>query len=256
MTVPNAARMYDYALGGFHNFAVDREVADQIEQLVPGAKLNAHANRAFVNRVVRWLVGQGIQQFLDVGSGVPTVGNVHEIAQSAAPDARVMYVDIDPVAIAHSRAILATAAHTRVIQGDLVRPTEVLYHPEVLDLLDFSRPIAVLLNAVLHFVPDADDPEGILGHIYDAVVRGSYVTITHGIPIPEADFRDKQDSLSELYRRTPTSLHLRSPERIRELLAPWNIVEPGIVSVSDWHADPDDIQPPALGLVAVVARKS
>jgi len=113
VTVPNAARMYDYTLGGFHNFVADREIADRIEQMIPGAKLNAHANRAFVRRVVRWLLGQEIRQFLDIGSGIPTMGNVHEIAHSAAPDARVLYVDIDPVAVAHSKKILANSESAR-----------------------------------------------------------------------------------------------------------------------------------------------
>jgi S-adenosyl methyltransferase len=249
VTVPNAARMYDYALGGFHNFAVDRETADQIEQMIPGAKLNAHTNRAFVRRAVRWLLGQEIRQFLDIGSGIPTMGNVHEIAHSVTPDARVLYVDIDPVAVAHSKKILADITYARVVQADLTHPVDILDHPEVLDFLDFSQPMAVLLNAVLHFVPDTADPEGILALIHEAVVSGSYICVTHGNPIPEAD------SLRTMYRRTPTALFLRPPERVRELLAGWDIVEPGVVPVADWRPEPGEPQNPTIGMVAAVGRK-
>jgi hypothetical protein len=255
VTVPNAARMYDYALGGFHNFAVDRETADRIEQIIPGAKLNAHTNRAFVRRAVRWLLEQGIRQFLDIGSGIPTMGNVHEIAHSATPDARVLYVDIDPVAVAHSKEILADSAHARVVQADLARPDDIMYHPDVLDFLDFSQPVAVLLNAVLHFVPDAADPKGILALIHETVVSGSYITVSHGTPTPEADFTEQKDSLRSMYRRTPTELFLRTPEQLRELLAGWDILEPGIVSVADWRPEPGEPQKPAIGILAAVGRK-
>lgn len=255
VTVPNAARMYDYALGGFHNFAVDRETADQIEQIVPGAKLNAHANRAFVRRVVRWLLGQEIRQFLDIGGGIPTMGNVHEIANSVVPDARVLYVDIDPVAVAHSKKILTNIENARTVQADLTRPTEILYHPEALDLLDFSQPMAVLLNAVLHFVPDTADPEGILTLVRETVVRGSYVTVTHGTATWEADLEEQQENLREMYRRTPTSLHLRSPEQIRKLLSGWDIVEPGIVPLADWRPEEGEPGKPSVRMVAAVGRK-
>jgi hypothetical protein len=255
VTVPNAARMYDYALGGFHNFAVDRETADRIEQISPGAKVNAHANRAFVRRAIHWLLEQEIRQFLDIGSGIPTTGNVHEIVHAQFPDARVMYVDIDPVAVAHSKEILSNVAHARILQADLTRPAEILYHPEVLDLLDFSQPVAVLLNAVLHFVPDAADPEGILALIHESVVRGSHITVSHGVPVEDADFPERQDSIRDMYRRTPTALYFRTPEQVRKLLAGWDIVEPGIVSVADWRPEPDGPQKPALGLVAAVGGK-
>ena len=255
VTVPNAARMYDYALGGSHNFTVDRQTADRVEELVPGAKLNAHANRAFVDRVVRWLTERGIRQFLDIGSGIPTMGNVHEVARSTVPNSRIVYVDIDPVAIAHSKAILAGVDHVRVVHADLAHPADVLYHPDVLDLLDFSQPTAVLLNAVLHFIADTARPQAILEQIHEAVARGSYLTITHGTPMPEAGSGDKQEGLLDLYRRTPTALHLRPPAQIRELLGNWEILEPGIVPIHDWQPNPDDPQPPAIGMVAAVAHK-
>ena len=160
VTVPNAARVYDCALGGYHNFAVDREFKDLAEKAWPGITQLAHANRAYLGRVVQWLVDSGIRQFLDIGSGIPTLGNVHEVAQEIAPESRVVYVDIDPVAVSHSRAILTGNPYADAIQGDLRRPEEILYHPRVLELLDFSQPVAVLMIAVLHFISDDADPSG------------------------------------------------------------------------------------------------
>jgi hypothetical protein len=253
MTVPNAARMYDYALGGYHNFAVDREFVERAEKLLPGAIVSAHANRAFVRRAVRWLVGAGMRQFLDIGSGIPTLGNVHEVAQSLAPESRVMYVDIDPVAVAHSGAILAGNPGARVVLADLRTPAQFLYHPEVLGFLDFAQPVAVLLNAVLHFVSDADDPAGILAQVRDVLVSGSFLTISHGVPMPRLAM--EQESIRQLYQSTPTSVHLRTPERIEQLLADWDIVEPGLVAVTEWRPDPeDDDDPPQPGILAAVAR--
>jgi hypothetical protein len=254
VTVPNAARMYDYALGGYHNFAVDREYVARAEQVIPGASLVAHANRAFLGRVVRWLVDAGITQFLDIGSGIPTLGNVHEIAERATPQARVMYVDIDPVAVAHSRAILAGHPRVRVLEADLRRPVDIVDHPEVTELLDFSEPIAVLLSAVLHFIPDADDPKAILAQLRDAVVRGSYIALSHGTPVP--DLEGELDEIRQLYRRTPTPLHLRTSEQIAELLAGLDIVEPGIVPITDWRPEPGESDGQAQpGVLAAVARK-
>src|SRR5215475_7154195 len=185
LTVPNAARMYDYALGGFHNFAVDREFVKRAEAALPGFRVNAQINRAFVGRVVRWLAGAGIRQFLDIGSGIPTLGNVHEIAEQAAPHVRVMYVDIDPIAVAHTRAILAGHPRVGVLQADLRRPIDILDHPDVTGLLDFSEPVAVLLTTVLYYISDDDDPLGIVSQIRDAVVSGSYIALTHAIHMAE-----------------------------------------------------------------------
>jgi S-adenosyl methyltransferase len=253
VTVPNAARIYDYLLGGYHNFAVDRQFVDRMESLVPGAIAHGHANRAFVGRSVRWLVARGVRQFLDIGSGIPTLGNVHEVAQAAAPDARVSYVDVDPVAVAHSRAILAGNPLTSVVRADLRRPVDILYHPEVLRLLDFTRPVAVLFNAVLHFVPDSAEPATILAQFREAIAPGSYIVLTHGIGIAgweaEAEVRD-------LYRNTPTTAYSRTRDQVRALLCGLELVEPGLVPVSEWRPDPDTAEEdPALGLLAAVGRK-
>jgi hypothetical protein len=157
--------------------------------------------------VVRYLVGAGVSQFLDIGSGIPTVGNVHEVAQAAAPGARVVYVDTDPVAVAHGQEILADNPHAGTIEGDLRRPEEILGHPAVLGLLDFSRPIGLLLIAVLHFVPDADDPAGIVAGLRGRMAAGSYLAISHGIGVP-VEQEQSQQEVKQLYGRTPTPFYL------------------------------------------------
>jgi SAM-dependent methyltransferase len=247
--VPNAARMYDYALGGSHNFEVDRALVEQAEASMPGAKRIAHDNRAFLRRVVRWLADAGIRQYLDIGSGIPTLGNVHEIARAAAPGSRVLYVDIDPVAVAHSRSLLADDPAAHAIEGDLRDPDGILSHPEA--DLDLSRPVAVLLFAVLHFVGDDDDPAGLVRRLHDAVPAGSYLAISHGSPPPERV--EDAENVSRIYRRTPSPLHLRTRERILPLLGPFDLVEPGLVPVTDWHPDDpvDETQEALLGAVAV-----
>jgi S-adenosyl methyltransferase len=254
VTVPNAARMYDYSLGGYHNFPVDREMSDRIERIAPGAMAIARGNRAFVGRSVRWLVKEaGIRQFLDIGSGIPTLGNVHEVAQAAAPDTKVMYVDIDPIAVAHSRAILAGNPQTGIIQADVRDPEHLLNHEDVLTLLDFAQPVAVLLHAVLHFVPDEADPAGIVATIQEAVVRGSYLSVTHGVT--DKDRETEADEIYKLYERTPTAIMSRGPEQLLALLDGMEIVPPGVVDVNSWHPE-DPADGDALpGVLAVVARK-
>ncbi|HEX5404189.1 MAG TPA: SAM-dependent methyltransferase [Pseudonocardiaceae bacterium] len=254
VTVPNAARMYDYTLGGYHNFAVDREYIEKAEQAMPGIVPLAHANRAFVGRSVRWLVDKGIRQFLDIGSGIPTLGNVHEVAQHAAPDSRVIYVDIDPVAVAHSQALLAGNDLAVAIQADLRQPSDILYYPDVLALLDFSQPVAVLMNAVMHFVPDSDDPVGIMGGFREPLVAGSYLVMTHGREAP--DTAQEQEKVAKLYESTPTSFHLRDENHVRRMFDGFELVEPGITTVTLWHPDPDERDdPPQDSMLAVVGRK-
>lgn len=252
ITVPNAARMYDYALGGYHNFAVDRELVDRIEQIRPGAMLTAHANRAFLGRAVRWLAGAGIRQFLDIGSGIPTLGNVHEIAEQAAPGSRVLYVDIDPVAVAHGRAILGGKPRVGVLQADLREPIAIVDDPEATRVLDFGEPVAVVLAAVLHFIPDADDPAGIVARLRDGLVSGSYFVISHGTEV--AGLEDKLETFRRFYEQTPTPFHLRSRDQLAHLLAGLVLVEPGIVPVRQWRPNPDDEGGPDPAQLAAVAR--
>ena len=254
MTAPNPARVYDYALGGCHNFTVDREFMERAELAFPGAKQGARANRAFLGRAVHWLVGAGIRQFLDLGSGIPTLGNVHEVAEWSVPDARVMYVDIDPVAVAHTRAMLAGHPHVGVLQADLRRPAEIIGHPDVRYLLDFHAPMAVIMSSVLHFIPDADDPFTIVAQLRNAIVPGSYIALSHGSPPPER--LAEYETLRKLVRQTPASFHPRSREQIARLLEGLELVEPGLVPVADWHPDRDeDASSYVSSLLAAVGRK-
>jgi SAM-dependent methyltransferase len=254
VTVPNPARIYDYALGGCHNFAVDREFMERAERVVPGAMRSAQANRAFLGRAVRWLIGAGIRQFLDIGSGIPTLGNVHEIAEWSAPDVRVMYVDIDPVAVAHTRAILVGNPRVGVLRADLRYPVDIIDHPDVRHLLDFRAPVAVIMASVLHFISDLDDPFMIVAQLRDAVVPGSYIALSHGTPTVER--AAGYETLQKMTKETPTSFHPRGPGQIAQLFKGLELVEPGLVPVTDWRPDPDgdaDIRVPQL--LAAVGRK-
>jgi SAM-dependent methyltransferase len=252
VNVPNAARMYDYALGGYHNFAVDRALVERAEAAVPGARLIAYANRAYLGRVVRWLAAAGIRQFLDIGSGIPTLGNVHEVAQEVATGTRVVYVDSDPVAVTHSSAILFGQPLATVIEADLRQPAAILNHPRVATLLDFTQPVAVLLMAVLHFIPDGDRPDALLGQLRAALAPGSYLAVSHGTPI--VDRPDDAEAVRQLYERTPTGLYLRDADRLGALMTGFDLVEPGIVPVTEWHPDPHGGagMPTQLGILGAV----
>ena len=252
---PSAARIYDYLLGGFHNFEIDRQVARQAMEGMPDVVTQALANRAFMHRSVRYLVGAGIRQFLDLGSGIPTLGNVHEIAQVADPEARVVYVDIDPIAVAHSRQILTSVPNTAVIHQDMTRPDEIMSHPALRAAFDLSQPIAILLIAVLHAVGDDANPVGIMARYRDLIASGSYLVIAHGTfeGRPEETAR-----LVEISKRTPTPLTPRSREEIGAFFDGYDLVEPGIVFAPAWHPDgPDGPEgDPALsGNLAGVGRK-
>jgi len=258
ITVPDASRVYDYALGGVHNFAVDREFWHRAELAFPDAALVARANRAFLGRAVRWLAANGVRQFLDIGSGIPTLGNVHEVAQDVNPGARVMYVDIDPIAVQQSRSLLEGNPYARVIEADLRDPAGILYHPDVLQLLDFSEPVAVLTVAVLHFVPDSADPAGIVRRLGEALVSGSYLVVSHFGPEVTPEGRERQERARQLYERTPTPVVIRDREQIAELIGDsFEILPPGVVGASDWQPDPDEADDPRqpTALVAVARKR-
>lgn len=237
LTKPNVARMYDYYLGGSTNFAVDRAAAEQVLGVNPDAPRVAKANRAFVARVVRYLVQQGIDQFLDLGSGIPTVGNVHEIAQRYIPHARVAYVEIDSVAVIHARKLLAGNEFATVSQGDIRYPDRVLAAPGVTGLLDFSRPVGVLAMACLQFVTNADDPAGILAAYRDACAQGSYLGISHLSAVTLSP--EQSERLKEIYRGTASpSLHgVRSRAEIAAMISGYELVEPGLVLAGDWRPE-------------------
>ncbi|TDC41489.1 SAM-dependent methyltransferase [Micromonospora sp. KC213] len=232
---PSVARMYDYYLGGSHNFAVDRAAARAMMEAVPEAPLMAQANRAFLRRVVHYLIDQGVRQFLDIGSGIPTVGNVHEIAQRAAPDARVVYVDVDPVAVAHSREILAGDERATVIQEDLRHPDRILAHPEVRRLLDFSQPVAVLVVAVLHFVSDDDRPGDQLRTLRDALAPGSHLVLSQASD--EGRDETQRAEAEQVYRRTDNPLWVRGRAEMTAFFDGFELVEPGVVWVPQWRPE-------------------
>lgn len=248
---PSASRVYDYLLGGSHNFGADREFARKLVEREPLAPAYARANRAFLHRAVRFLLEAGVRQFIDLGSGVPTVGNVHEVAQRVVPRARVVYVDIDPIAVAHSQHILADNPHVTAVQVDLRRPEVILAHPETQQLIDFSAPVGLLMVAVLHFVPDGDDPAEILAQYRRALAPGSYLGISHAC-LPEVE-TPQAVAARDAYHATATPLFLRRPEQVGALLAGWTLVSPGLVEVTRWRPDEDEPPSPVPG-VAGVAR--
>ncbi|GAA0360625.1 SAM-dependent methyltransferase [Microbispora corallina] len=235
--IPNAARMYDYFLGGKDNFPIDREAAERVLKVAPEARELARRNRAFMRRAVRHLVSEaGIRQFVDIGTGLPTKGNVHEVAAEVDPGTRVVYVDNDPVVLTHSRALLSNATNTVTVRGDLRDPEDILTNPELEALLDFSEPVAVLLVAVLHFLPDSDKPGDLIRRLRDGLPEGSYLVMSH----VTAEERAGAAHLgASVYSRASAAVTLRSRARISELFDGFELVEPGLVRLDEWHPEPD-----------------
>jgi hypothetical protein len=235
---PSAARVYDYLLGGFHNFENDRMVAEQLAEVYPEIKLAAQVNRGFLRRAVRFLVGQGIEQFLDIGSGIPTVGNVHEVAQSINPATRVVYVDKDPVAVAHSQAILVDNPHATAIKADLCEPEKILGHPEVRNLLDLDRPVGLIMVAVLHYVLDDELAYRSVRTYYDSLAVGSHLAVAH--TVQESQFGEVDEELNTAFRAA-SDTRVRSWREIERFFDGWQLVEPGLVFTPLWRPDgPDD----------------
>jgi hypothetical protein len=236
----NAARVYDYWLGGTHNFRADQDAARALIAVEPAVRDMARANRAFLGRAVRFLARSGVRQFLDIGSGIPTERNVHEVAGQAAPGSRVLYADIDPVAVAHSTEILAGRRDAAVIQADLLDPGEILGHPETRQLIDFTQPVGLLLLAVLHMIPDSADPERSVAVLREALAPGSFLVICHATsesrPCVAA-------AAEELYRqRVSAPPAIRSRPGIQRFLEGLDLVDPGLVYLPEWRPDsPDDV---------------
>jgi hypothetical protein len=252
---PSQARAYDYLLGGSHNFAIDRDAARQAMAVMPDVALHAQANRAFLHRAVRVLVSAGMRQFLDIGSGVPTLGNVHEVAQKADPRTRVVYVDIDPVAVAHSNRLLEGNPSAAAIREDLRNPKAILDNPEVRRLVHFDEPVALLLVGIMHAIPDEADPAGIVAVLGAALPSGSHVAISH----PTADEYPEWLQLAELSARSPNPVTPRTRSDVERLFAGFELVEPGLVWVSQWRPDsPEDVgeRPERNGMYAGVGRKA
>jgi SAM-dependent methyltransferase len=247
--------VYDYYLGGSHNFEVDRRMAREAISMWPELPAIMQSNRAFLRRAVRYLAGEGITQFLDIGSGIPTVGNVHEVAYECDSMARVVYVDSDPVAVAHSRAILAGDERTTVVRADLREPDTILDDPTVQAAIDLEQPVAVLMIAVLHFVPDQDDPLGAVAQVRNRLAAGSHLVLSHA----SAEGRPEvAGSHRELYSRTPTPMTMRSRAEIARLFEGFELVEPGLVWLPLWRPDSpysDVDQPERTTGFAGVGRK-
>lgn len=232
---PNAARIYDFFLGGYHNFAVDRQAAARVLEVYPDAGLSSQINRAFLRRCVRFLLDQGIRQFLDIGSGIPTVGNVHEIVQEIDPQARVLYVDIDPVAVAHSEEILRGNSNCAVIQADLRSTEEILDHPRARELLDYEAPMATLLLLMLHFIGEDEQVYRAARTLREAMASGSYLAVTHGTYDKAPP--DVMAQLRELSRLTPTPPTYRTRAHMEEIFDGFDLVEPGIVHTPLWRPE-------------------
>ena len=251
-TVPAAARMYDYWLGGHNNFAADRVAALKITERAPGTPAAARANRRFLGRAVRHLAGEaGIRQFLDLGAGLPTNGNVHQVAREVTPDARVVYVDNDPMVIAHARA-LETGDAVAVIHADLRDPDTILRHPDTRRLIDFTKPLAILFVSVLHFVPEPDAHTAVAAFA-DAAAPGSHLAASHGY-----DEQDPQAAATTttVYASTASPVTRRTRAEILAFFDGLEILEPGLVPVQEWR--PDEHDPPGLSkawILGGVGRK-
>ncbi|MEV0382078.1 SAM-dependent methyltransferase [Nonomuraea sp. NPDC050643] len=243
-TTPSIARVYDYFLGGKDNFEADRKVAEEALKIAPDAREAGRANRAFLRRAVRHMAAEaGIRQFLDLGSGLPTQGNVHEIAQAVAPDARIVYVDNDPVVLAHGRALLETNDVTKVVPGDVRNPAEILENPEVAEFLDFSRPLGMLFVSVLHHVNDDEDPDGAMARFRSVLAPGSHLAIVHfhnpGDEHPEAA-RIAVEAERNFNQNLGTG-RWRTRTEILSYFGDLELIKPGLVPLADWRSAPDDL---------------
>ncbi|GAA4074331.1 SAM-dependent methyltransferase [Actinomadura miaoliensis] len=229
---PSAARVYDHMLGGKDNFEVDREAARKILDVAPEMADVALENRRWLVRVVQYMIRQGIAQFIDLGSGLPTQDNVHEVAQRERPDARVVYVDRDPMVLSHARALLGSPDLTAYVHADIRDVAGVFESPEVGRLIDPSRPVGLLAVAVFHFIADEDDPAGLARRYFERLPGGSMVAISAW---PSDDLsEDLRQRVRENFTNVPSPLHPRPRAKIAELFDGLKIVEPGLVSVSDW----------------------
>jgi SAM-dependent methyltransferase len=247
----SAARMYDYVLGGNHNFAVDRSLADELLKVQPEVKRFVIQNRAFMRRAVLFLVEQGIRQFLDLGSGIPTVGNVHEIAQTVDPTARVVYVDNEHVAVAHSQLMLENNPGAAMVHADITKPNLVLGDETTRRVLDFDQPIGLLGITIGHYILPEHDPEAVFATYRDALAPGSYLALTH---LTDDFADDTSEEIIEKLKKSQNTVMARNKAEIQAFFGDFELVEPGLVATSQWRpereADDDND-----GLYAGVARK-
>jgi hypothetical protein len=252
---PHPARMYDYFLGGTDNFEVDRAAAEEFVKAAPEVREGVRANRRFLHRAVRHVVGEGgIRQILDVGTGLPTEPNVHRTARALAPDTRIAYVDNDPLVSAHSAALLdGTDTATSVVLADLRDPRAVLDHPGVREVIDLDEPVALLLVAVVHFLAESDDPYGVVRTLRDALPAGSYLVLSHATGDVHAD---RRADAAAVYQLATASMNLRSHAEVARFFGDFTLLEPGLVPVPQWRPDePPAPDAPPIGIYGGVARK-
>lgn len=255
-----AARIYDFHLGGTHNFPADREAAMMMAQMFPKMPLVFKANRAFLQRAVRFVAGEGVHQFLDVGSGIPTEGNVHEVVDATVDHGRVVYVDIDPVAVSEGMDILEGNPRATAVHGDLRDPQPIIDSPPVRELIDFSQPVGLLLVAVLHFVPN-DVAYDAVSRLLGALPSGSFLVASHGTFHEQGLVESDVDKMKDIYRqRTATPLNERSRAEIARFFEGLEMIEPGLVWLPQWRPEPTDPQdfvndPPESAALAGVGRK-
>jgi hypothetical protein len=252
VSVAHPARVYDYWLGGKDNFAADRVAAEQVLQAKPGIRANVRANRRFLARAVQFLTAEaGLTQFLDIGTGIPAANNTHEVAQSVRPEARVVYVDNDPIVLAHARALLTSVAGpTMFIDADLRDVGTIL--SRAAQTLDFSQPVAVMQIAVLHLIPDEDDPWGIVASFMDAVPSGSYLVVSH--PARDVESERSEQAARRYNQHVTAPMRRRSRPEVARFFDGLELVEPGLVQMHQWRASATDPAAPSSGY-AVVARK-
>ncbi|HUB42435.1 MAG TPA: SAM-dependent methyltransferase [Streptosporangiaceae bacterium] len=253
--VPNVARMYDYMLGGKENYASDRTAVEKLIELEPAVPRFARLNREFLGRAVRFVAGQGVSQFLDVGAGLPTQESVHEVARAVHPDARIAYVDNDPVVLTHSRALLGAAPNVAFVPGDIREPAGILGSSEISSLLDIGSPICVLLVAILHFVRDAEDPAGVVATLRDALAPGSYLIMSHGTAHgAPPDIVARSRDARRVYDTATAQITYREPAEVSRFLNGFSLVEPGLVHISQWRP-PEPVAYEFDGFLAAVGRK-
>ncbi|ETK36760.1 SAM-dependent methyltransferase [Microbispora sp. ATCC PTA-5024] len=236
--IAHPARIYDYLLGGKDNFAADREAAEQLVKVSPGTREGVRAHRAFLRRAVSYLAGDAeLTQFLDIGTGIPTQGNTHEVAQEINPEARVAYVDNDPIVLVHGRALLKgnSPGTTTVIEADLREPEAILSHPEITELIDFSRPVAVILAGVLHFVTDEEDPYVTIDRFKAAVPSGSHLLLSHITLDFAPQVRD--EDFTKPYDKSSAPMVPRTHAEVARFFDGWEMVDPGLVEVVRWRPD-------------------
>ncbi|MGP4023365.1 SAM-dependent methyltransferase [Actinomadura sp. 3N407] len=236
MDTPNAARMYDYYLGGKDNYPADREAARKIMALGPSRDI-CIANRRFLGRAVRLAAQNGITQFLDLGTGLPTQENVHEVAKRVLPTARVVYVDYDPVVLAHARALRAIDDTTNVVQRDVRRPREILEDPGVLRLIDFSEPVAVLFVAILHCLTAEEDPWGVVRTFAERMAPGSHLIVTH---LTDDAHPEVGAAAREVYDEANAPLIHRDHAAISRFFEGFELLDPGVTVVNEWRPDDDE----------------